>query len=102
MAKASKALESITARYEAPQERKMYRGEDGSFADMVYEMLCNIPDSREKAMAKLEFQQKLMQLKYNIPAGVPNTPTSLYTFSRFFKYPITPYLFSNNHTIIFT
>ena len=26
-------------------------------------------------MAKLEFQQKLIQLKYNIPAGVPNTPT---------------------------
>ena len=76
MAKASKALESITARYqEVPQERKMWRGEDGSFADMVYEMLCNIPDSREKAMSKLEFQQKLMQFKYNIPAGVPNTPT---------------------------
>ena len=56
MAKASKALESITARYEeAPQERKINRGEDWSFADMVYEMLCNIPDSREEAMAKLEF-----------------------------------------------
>ena len=76
MAKASKALESTAAKCEeALQERKMYRGEDGSFADMVYEMLCNIPDSREKAMAKLEFQQKLIQLKYIIPAGVPNTPT---------------------------
>ena len=39
MAKASKALESITARYEeAPQERK-----DRSLADIVQEMLCNIP-----------------------------------------------------------
>ena len=76
MGKASKVLESITARYEeTPQERKMYSGEDGSFADMVYEMLCNIADSREKAMAKLEFQQKLMQLKYNITVGVLNTPT---------------------------
>ena len=76
IAKASEALESITERYqEALQERKMYRGEDKSFADMVYEMLCNILDSREKAMAKLEFQQKLIQLKYNIPPGVPNTPT---------------------------
>ena len=74
MAKTSKTLESMTARYqETPQERKMYRGEDGSFADMVYEMLCNIPDSREKAMAKLEFQHKLIQLKYNIPVGVSNT-----------------------------
>ena len=76
MAKPSKALESIAARYqEVPQEKKMCRGEDGSFADIVYEMLCNSPDSREKAMAKFEFQQKLIQLKYNIPAGVPNTPT---------------------------
>ena len=76
MAKASKAFESITARYqEVPQERKMCKGEDGSFADMVYEMLCNIPDSREKALSKFEFQQKLIKRKYNIPAGVPNTPT---------------------------
>ena len=51
MAKASEALELITARYqEAPHKRKMYRGEDGSFADMVYELLCNIPDTRERAM----------------------------------------------------
>ena len=53
----------------------MYRGEDGSFADVMYAMLCNIPDSREKAMAKLEFQQKLTQLKCNILVGAPNTPT---------------------------
>ena len=99
MAKASKPLESIAVRYqEVPQERKMCRGEDGSFADIVYEMLCNIPDSREKTMANLEFQQKLIQLKYNIPAGVPNTPTfNPFTHSRFFKYPI-----SNDHTMIFT
>ena len=76
MAKASKSLESITAIYEeASQGRKNYRGEDGSFADMVYEMVCNIPHSREKAIAKPEFQQKLIQLKCNIPTGVPNTPT---------------------------
>ena len=41
---------------------------------MVYEKLCNISDSREKAMAKLEFQQKLIKPKYNILAGVPNAP----------------------------
>ena len=35
---------------------------------MVYEMLHNISDSREKTMAKLESQQNLIQLKYNIPA----------------------------------
>ena len=58
MAKASKALESITARYEeAPQERKMYRGEHGSLADMVYEMLCNIPDSRQRQWQSLDFNK---------------------------------------------
>ena len=76
MAKASKALETIITRYqEAPQERKKDRGEDGLFADMVYEMLSTIPDSREKAMTKLEFQQKLIQLKYTTPLAVPNAPT---------------------------
>ena len=87
MGKAFKALESITARYEeTPQERKMYSEEDGSFADMVYEMLRNIPDSREKAMAKLEFQQKLIQLKYNITVRVPNTPTfNPFTYSHGFS-----------------
>ena len=42
---------------------------------MVYEKLCNISDSREKAMAKPEFQQKLIKPKHNILAGVPNAPT---------------------------
>ena len=35
---------------------------------MVYEMLHNISDSREKEMAKLESQQNLIQPKHNIPA----------------------------------
>ena len=83
----------------------MYRGEDGSFADVMYAMLCNIPDSREKAMAKLEFQQKLIQLKCNIPAGAPNTPTFnnlIHQTLTVFQAPHhTTHLFSNNHTIIF-
>ena len=72
MAKASKALESITARYEnTPPESKNKKGEDGLFADMVYEMLSSIPDCMQKAMAKIEFQQKLIQLKYSTAAAAP-------------------------------
>lgn len=56
MVKASKALELATARFqEGPQERKNYREEDVSFANIVYEMLCNIQDSREKTIGKTEF-----------------------------------------------
>ena len=73
MAKASKALESITARYQnVPQESKNKKGEDGLFADMVYEMLSTIPDCMQKAMAKIEFQQKLIQLKYSTAPAPPN------------------------------
>lgn len=82
MAKASKALECITARYQnAPEEKKIKKNEDKLFADMVYEMLSTIPDCMPKAMVKLEFQQKLIQLKYNTaivapPNYVPTTPLS--------------------------
>ena len=73
MAKASHAMDCITARYQKPpSENKNERGEDGLFADMVYEMLSKIPDCMQKAMAKIEFQQKLIQLKYSIAA----TPAS--------------------------
>ena len=73
MAKASKALESITARYQnVPQESKNKKGEDGLFADMVYEMLSTIPDCMQKAMPKIEFQQKLIQLKYSTAPAPPN------------------------------
>ena len=73
MAKASKALESITARYQnVPQESKNKKEEDGLFADMVYEMLSTIPDCMQKVMAKIEFQQKLIQLKYSTAPAPPN------------------------------
>ena len=73
MAKASKALESITARYQnVPQESKNKKGEDGLFADIVYKMLSTIPDCMQKATAKIEFQQKLIQLKYSTAPAPPN------------------------------
>ena len=79
MAKASKALETITNRYQnAPQEDKSQeiknkKGEDGFFADMVYEMLSTIPNCIQKAMAKIEFQQKLTQLKYSTVTAAPTS-----------------------------
>ena len=66
------------------RKKEKEKWEDGLFADMVYEMLCDIPDRREKAMAKLEFQQKLIQLEYRTPAAVP-------TASTFNPFPMSPY-----------
>jgi len=39
--------------------------EDKCFTDLIFQMLKELPDSREKSMAKIEFQQKLLQLRYN-------------------------------------
>lgn len=76
MAKASKALECITARYQnappPPAQSIKTKGEDGLFSEMVFEMLSSIPDSMQKAMLKIEIQQKIMQLKYS--SSAPNQP----------------------------
>ena len=37
---------------------------DKCYADLIYQILVSMPDSVEKAMLKLDFQQKLIQLKY--------------------------------------
>eukprot|EP00795_Rhopilema_esculentum_P006375 gene6375-11811_t len=39
--------------------------EDKCYTDMILQMLNGIPDSEAKALAKIEFQQKLIFLKYN-------------------------------------
>ena len=38
---------------------------DKCYTDLIYQLLVSMPDSVEKAMLKLDFQQKLIQLKYN-------------------------------------
>ena len=90
MAKASKALESINARYQNPSQENTVnkRNEDGLFADMVYEMLTGIPDCMQKAMIKIEFQQKLMQLKYSTAQAChPNT--NYFPMTQYQGYPNT-------------
>ena len=62
----------IQSSINVPQESKNKKGEDGLFADMVYEMLSTIPDCMQKAMAKIKFQQNLIQLKYSTAPAPPN------------------------------
>ena len=38
---------------------------DKCYADLIYQILVTMPDSVEKAMLKLDFQQKLINLKYS-------------------------------------
>jgi len=38
---------------------------DKCYADLIYQILVTMPDGVEKAMLKLDFQQKLINLKYN-------------------------------------
>ena len=48
---------------------------DKCYADLIYQILVSMPDSVEKAMLKLDFQQKLIQLKYNQANGSsPSSP----------------------------
>ena len=48
---------------------------DKCYADLIYQLLVSMPDSVEKAMLKLDFQQKLIQLKYNNQTdSSPNSP----------------------------
>ena len=90
MAKASKALESITARYQqnAPEKKKNHE-EDRLFSEMVYEMLSVIPDSQEKALAKVDFQQKLIRLKYG--GQRQQTPAVIRSTSTFHPFNLPPY-----------
>ena len=52
------------AKYQTKADNSKEDGEDKTFSDMVYQMLFALPVSEEKAMAKIEFQQKLVLLKY--------------------------------------
>ena len=48
---------------------------DKCYADLIYQLLVSMPDSVDKAMLKLDFQQKLIQLKYNNQTdSSPNSP----------------------------
>ncbi len=47
--------------------------EDRCFADMIFQMLKEVPDSETKSMAKLDFHQKLIQLRYNSPKRYPHS-----------------------------
>ena len=44
---------------------------DKCYADLIYQLLVSMPDSVEKAMLKLEFQQKLINLKYTQTGKLP-------------------------------
>jgi len=44
---------------------------DKCYADLIYQLLVSMPDSVEKAMLKLEFQQKLINLKYSQSGKFP-------------------------------
>ena len=72
MEQAAKALGQITTRRE--KERaipKSWNPEDKCFADMILQMLNGIADCEAKAFAKIEFQQKLIQLKYGLSQQAP-------------------------------
>ena len=48
--------------------------EDKCFTDLIFQMLKELPDSREKSMAKIDFQQKLLQLRYNTQRPLMQVP----------------------------
>ncbi len=64
MQSAALALEKISNRQERREIDRPGNSEDRCYADMILQMQSSIPDSEAKAMAKLEFQQKLIQLRY--------------------------------------
>ena len=67
MASASRALEKIESRYsqiEVEKPKKSTENEDRNLAEMVYTMLQSIPEGMQKAMLRLELQQKIIQMKY--------------------------------------
>eukprot|EP00794_Sanderia_malayensis_P011516 gene11516-biopygen9186 len=63
---ATVALNKLAARQQLPkQSEPVGSPEDRCLSEMILQMLSNIPDSEAKALAKLEFQQKLIQLRYH-------------------------------------
>ena len=70
MASATQVLQRINSKYENKDNRnqneKDTHQEDRCFTDLIFQMLKELPDSEEKSMVKIEFQQKLMHLRFEV------------------------------------
>eukprot|EP00112_Aurelia_sp_Birch-Aquarium-sp1_P016428 Seg3724.3 transcript_id=Seg3724.3/GoldUCD/mRNA.D3Y31 product="hypothetical protein" protein_id=Seg3724.3/GoldUCD/D3Y31 len=64
METAAMALENISSRNEKREMECSGSVEDRCYADMILQMLNSLPDGEGKALAKVEFQQKLIMLRY--------------------------------------
>ena len=70
MASATQVLQRVNSKCDNEdnrnQSKKDTHQEDRLFTDLIFQMLKKLPDSEEKSMAKIEFQQKLMHLRFKV------------------------------------
>lgn len=75
MKTATEVLKTLSSRYDDNKPKENINDEDRNFVEMIYGMLKSIPNGMNKDMLKLEFQQKIIQMKYNSSSRL-NSPTS--------------------------
>ena len=67
--------EATTKRYDDTKEISSHsQGADRCFSNLIYHMLTEIPDSEEKSLAKLQFQEQLIRLRFR-KRGTPILPS---------------------------
>ena len=75
MEAAARALEKISERKEKMQATE--KNEDRCFVELLYQMLIEIPDCEEKAMAMLQMQQMVVRLRYKSRQPGISAPVAL-------------------------
>lgn len=77
MERALSSLDDIQTRNEKDKENEgKERSEDDLLCEMLHQMLKNIPESQEKAIFRLELQQKVIMFRYKSNYNYLTAPTT--------------------------